>query len=69
MDASLFGAGLSVRHRHEDGSWAALEPREHHSPADHDPERDWGEGRLYECTTCDEQVVIEGAGDAKKDDS
>jgi hypothetical protein len=57
----LYGriAGLSLRleHRHDDGSWAALE-RAPHDPADHDPERSWGRGQVFACTTCDEQVRI-----------
>ena len=50
---------LRVQHRHNDGSWGDLAPRsDHHGPADHDPERDWPEGRIYVCTTCDEEVRI-----------
>lgn len=50
---------LLVQHRHRDGSWGTLEPRPaHHDPADHDPERHWGEGELYVCTRCDEQVRV-----------
>jgi hypothetical protein len=48
-----------VQHRHDDGSWATLEPRPgHHSPAEHDPERDWADGIVYACTRCDELVRI-----------
>ena len=48
-----------MQHRHRDGSWATLERRPpHHSPADHDPERDWASGVIYECTTCEEFVRV-----------
>ena len=50
----LSGAEFALRleHRHEDGSWARLEPRpSHHDPAEHDPERDWANGRIYVCST------------------
>ncbi len=50
---------LRMQHRHDDGTWATLEPRpSHHSPAEHDPEREWADGVIYACTTCDELVRI-----------
>lgn len=50
---------LMLRHRHTDGTWGRLEARPaHHDPADHDIERAWQDGRLYVCTTCDEQVQV-----------
>ena len=50
-----------MQHRHGDGSWATLEPRPvHHDATEHDPERGWEDGRLYVCTTCDEEVRIGG---------
>jgi hypothetical protein len=50
---------LRLEHRHEDGSWSQLEPRpSHHDPADHDPEREWANGRIYVCTSCSEEVRI-----------
>ncbi len=57
---------LRMQHRHDDGSWGTLEPRPaHHSPTEHDPERDWAAGTVYACTTCDELVrVAPSEGDA-----
>jgi hypothetical protein len=50
---------LRMQHRHDDGSWATLEPRpEHSSPADHDPEREWVDGVTFACTRCDELVRV-----------
>jgi hypothetical protein len=50
---------LRLEHRHSDGSWSSLEPRpNHHDPADHDPERAWATGRVYQCSACDEQVRV-----------
>jgi hypothetical protein len=50
---------VRVQHRHSDGTWGELAQRpSHHDPADHDPEHDWAEGRLYVCTTCDEEVRV-----------
>ncbi len=54
---------LRVQHRHSDGTWGSLEPREHLDVADHDPERDWASGTIYVCTTCDEQVHVETVED------
>jgi hypothetical protein len=52
-------ANLRLRHLHDDGTWGMLTPTPtHHDPADHDPERDWARGRIYACTTCDEQVMV-----------
>jgi hypothetical protein len=49
---------LRLQHRHEDGTWGTLEPRSHHDPAAHDPEREWMTGEVYACTTCDEEVHV-----------
>lgn len=60
---------LLLQHRHRDGTWGRLEPRPpHHSPAEHDPERHWPEGRLYACTTCEEQVVVSETDDRVPED-
>jgi hypothetical protein len=48
---------LILEHRHADGSWASLE-RSDHGPADHDPEREWGEHGVYVCSACNEQVRV-----------
>jgi hypothetical protein len=48
-----------IEHQHGDGSWAPMvEERSHHDSADHDPERSWGQRRLFRCTKCDESVLI-----------
>ena len=57
MDARFLETQLRIDHRHSDGSWSRLERREHTS-VDHDPERSWANSRIYQCTTCDEQVRI-----------
>ena len=50
---------LELKHRHDDGSWGSFAPvPPHHSPTDHDPERDWAKGTIYRCTTCDEEVLV-----------
>jgi hypothetical protein len=50
------------QHRHDDGSLGSFEPVEadhsHHSPSDHDPERDWANGELFRCKTCDEEIIV-----------
>jgi len=56
---------LRLQHRHDDGSWGSFEPAPpHHSPTDHDPERDWASGTIYRCTTCDEEVLVSPLEDA-----
>jgi hypothetical protein len=55
---------LRVQHRHSDGSWSQLEPvPSHHDPAAHDPERDWGNGAIYRCMSCEEEVSVETIDD------
>jgi hypothetical protein len=50
---------LRMQHQHSDGTWATLEPRPaHHTPAEHDPEREWADGVTYACTRCDELVRV-----------
>jgi hypothetical protein len=58
-----------IEHRHNDGSWGALEPRPvHHDPSAHDPEASWADGQIYACTTCDEQVRVRTPGGGESDD-
>jgi hypothetical protein len=54
----LAEAQLRLEHRHADGTWGRLEARPDHTATDHDPERDWEEGRVYACPTCDEMVRV-----------
>ena len=49
---------MHVEHQHSDGGWGRLEPSAAHDAAERDPERAWQAGRLYQCTTCSEQVRI-----------
>jgi hypothetical protein len=60
MDLNRLGElTLSFQHRHGDGSLGRFERvASDHDVADHDPERDWGKGTLYRCTTCDEEIVV-----------
>ena len=48
---------LRLSHRHHDGSWGEMR-RAHHDPAEHDPERAWEWGQVFECASCDERVVV-----------
>ncbi len=58
---------LKMRHRHKDGSWGTLERKpQHHSPSEHDPERDWGSGTIYICATCPEEVQVVPHEDGSK---
>ena len=48
-----------LEHRHNDGSYAPMQEQPlHHGAAEHDPERQWGRGRIFRCTTCDEAVTL-----------
>ena len=54
----LAGRGLTVEHRHSDGTWSRMEEREHHDPAQHDPEQGWQYGRVFVCMACEEEIRI-----------
>lgn len=50
---------LRIQHRHDDESWGEMTPEpETRDPDDLDSEREWQDGRVYRCTTCDETVRI-----------
>jgi hypothetical protein len=53
-------AEYRISHRHKDGAWGEMRPVEH-SSVEHDPERQWGRGRLFKCTSCEEWAVIQQA--------
>ena len=54
---------LRLKHRHNDGSWSPLEPRAPHDSAELDPERSWGSGKIYVCSACGEEVLVEPPAD------
>ncbi len=66
IERGRLDAILRISHRHGD-DWAELAPREHNSPSDHDPERDWSRGRIYECSRCQEQILVEERSPAGSD--
>ncbi len=52
-------AQYRISHRHSDGSWVELGPKEDtHDPAAADPERQWSNGKVYRCPTCYEEVLL-----------
>ncbi len=58
MDPRILQMTLRLEHQHNDGSWGSYEPRVHHDPADHDPERDWAKPITYVCSTCLDEIVV-----------
>jgi hypothetical protein len=57
--ARVADLNLSFQHRHDDGTMGTFAPgQSHHSPSDHDPERDWATGTIYKCMTCDEEILV-----------
>jgi hypothetical protein len=58
-DARLREIEFQISHRHSDGTWGRMEERPtHHDPAQHDPERSWSHGRIFQCTSCEESVTL-----------
>jgi hypothetical protein len=63
MDANLrIAQDLRLDHRHDDGTWSPMEPAQHGQP-EHDAERSWLRGRIFRCTTCNEEVRVNEGGD------
>jgi hypothetical protein len=58
----LFGSSeytFRLEHKHPDGSFGELRPRtEPLDAAGRDPDRQWSEGKLYTCKTCEAEVRI-----------
>jgi hypothetical protein len=65
MDPRFAELQLQLEHRHNDGSWGRL--KRHHTSVEHDPERDWGRGQIYQCTSCDELVRVTPGQEADPD--
>ena len=58
MDSVRVFQELQLQHRHDDGSWVRMERVPEGEP-EHDPERSWLTGRIFRCTTCDEQIRVD----------
>jgi len=58
---------VKLLHHHGNDDWVPMAEVEHGSAA-HDPERAWLRGgRIYRCTSCEEEVVITEPPDARPD--
>lgn len=56
MDATRILSTYEVSHRHGGNEWTPM--REHHDPAEHDPERGWLRGkRIFRCD-CGDEIAI-----------
>jgi hypothetical protein len=63
--------GMKLMHWHGGNNWVEmLESGGEHSIASHDPERSWLKGgRIYRCSSCEEQVaVVPASADANMDE-
>jgi hypothetical protein len=59
MDPRSILTTFQMEHHHGDGSRGAMvEERLHPDVATDDPERSWGQGRIFRCKSCDEAVSI-----------
>ena len=48
-----------LEHHHGGDSWHDMEEvSASHDPAESDPERDWSRGRIYRCTTCEDEIRV-----------
>ena len=59
---------VKLLHHHGNDDWVPMLEETEHGSAAHDMERAWLRGgRLYKCTTCEEEIVITEPPDARPD--
>ncbi len=65
FQSSAFDLTRRPRHWHGGDEWAEMEEvNPAHSSAEGDPERSWGKGRIFKCSSCEEQFLVPGPEDA-----
>ncbi len=48
-----------LEHHHGDNDWHEMqEVTPAHDAAESDPERQWGTGRIFRCTTCEDEIRV-----------
>lgn len=48
-----------LEHSHGDDKWYEMHPvAPTHDPSETDPERDWARGRIYRCSSCEEEIRV-----------
>jgi hypothetical protein len=58
LDSLRFMQALQrVEHRHGD-EWHRMEPAPGHDAAATDRERAWARGRIFRCTSCDDEITV-----------
>ncbi len=66
LPSSAFELGRRVQHWHGGDEWVDMEEvAQSHDPAEADPERAWKHGRIFKCTTCEEQFRVFDPADAR----
>lgn len=59
LPSSAFELTRRAQHWHGGDKWADMEEvTPSHNPAEADPERGWKSGRIFRCTSCEEQFRI-----------
>lgn len=65
FSSSEFEISRRAQHWHGGDDWADMEEvPQSHDPAAADPERGWKHGRVFRCTTCNEQFRVMDPADA-----
>ena len=67
MDIRVMQTLSRVEHRHG-SEWKRMEETGPHSPADSDAERSWARGRIFRCTTCDDEIRVVMSGEVTPED-
>lgn len=59
MDPRIMLTTFRVEHSHRDGTWGEMVEQYHpHDAAELDPERSWGNRRIFKCAGCDESMSV-----------
>jgi hypothetical protein len=54
-----------LEHHHGGDSWHDMyEVSEAHDSAESDPERQWARGRIFRCSTCEDEIRVSGTDPA-----
>ena len=68
LPSSAFDATRRAQHWHGGDDWGDMEEvTPSHDAAEADPERSWKGGRIFKCTSCQEQFRVLDAADMQPD--
>jgi hypothetical protein len=52
-----------IQHGHGNGEWHDMVDVTEHSSTDQDPERGWLRGRIFRCSSCQDEIRVQAPDD------